>query len=149
MGRHIVASDQLTRWDVGKNGTAYNVCVRYQSWYMDLWLLKALMVFNWSFLYVFCHCFLLLHILPDPLTESSFSSNFFKHLHYKTVWARDLKCLENIHLPPCVTGHMSHVLRHNICIFCFVLFSGGASWWRVCYQWGLPRLVWQKCNKVI
>ena len=42
-----------------------------------------------------------------------------------------------------VTCHMSHV---TCCIFFFSSFlelSGEAYWWRVCYQWGLPRLVFK------
>ena len=60
-----------------------------------------------------------------------------------------------------VTCHMSHVTCHMSRVTChlspvgifflifrnffFVIFfgiSGGASWWRVCYQRGLPRLVY-------
>ena len=48
--------------------------------------------------------------------------------------------------------HMSHAMfqvshvRCHMSFFCFLLLfyfghSGGASPWRVCYQWGLPRLV--------
>ena len=46
----------------------------------------------------------------------------------------------------CVTRHMSRVTC-NAPLFSFLSFylifflqSGGASWWRVCYQQGLPRL---------
>ena len=42
---------------------------------------------------------------------------------------------------------MSHVLRHmSILIFLFIFYgqSGEAYWWRVSYQWGLPRLVYQQ-----
>ena len=68
----------------------------------------------------------------------------------------------------CVTCHVSCVMCHVSCVMClvsrvkchmsgftcqvshvtyFFLFSsffgrsGEAGWWRVCYQWGLPRLV--------
>ena len=50
----------------------------------------------------------------------------------------------------CVTYHcqMSHVMCHVSCVTChvsyiyfFLLQNGGASWWRVCYQRGRPRLV--------
>ena len=38
-------------------------------------------------------------------------------------------------------------MPHVTCIFLFIFYlqnilqNGGASRWRVCYQWGLPRLV--------
>ena len=50
-----------------------------------------------------------------------------------------------------VTCHLSHVMCHMSCVTChvscvmcnFLIFfffeqNGGASWWRVFYQWGLP-----------
>ena len=51
--------------------------------------------------------------------------------------------------PPChmshVTCHMSRTTCHMSLITCMYIFfwgqSGEASRWRVCYQWGLPRLV--------
>ena len=39
----------------------------------------------------------------------------------------------------CVTCHVSHVMRHVSHVK--KNNNGGASWWRVCYQRGLPRLV--------
>ena len=45
--------------------------------------------------------------------------------------------------PPCVTCSMSCVKCHILLSFLlFLLFICGASWWRVCYQWGLPHLVY-------
>ena len=48
----------------------------------------------------------------------------------------------------CVTFHVSHVTCHVSCVTCFLLLfflqSGEAYWWRVCYQQGLPRLVFLK-----
>ena len=49
----------------------------------------------------------------------------------------------------CVACHVSCVMCHLPCVPCFFCFflckkdfqSGGASRWRVCYQQGLPRLV--------
>ena len=46
----------------------------------------------------------------------------------------------------CVMCHLSCVTCHVSCVTCHpFLFkknqSGGASQWRVCYQWGLPRIV--------
>ena len=46
-----------------------------------------------------------------------------------------------------VTCPMSPVTCHMSCvtwIFFFIIFfwqNGDAYWWRVCYQWGLPRLI--------
>ena len=42
-----------------------------------------------------------------------------------------------------VTSHMSHVICHNF--FCFVFWQSGEAYrWRVCYQGGLPRLVYEE-----
>ena len=48
------------------------------------------------------------------------------------------------HISP-VTCHVSHLRCHMSHMFSsfFLLESGGVSWWRVCYQWGLPRLVFR------
>ena len=77
-------------------------------------------------------------------------------LHSKTVRARELKWLENVHLPPRVMCHMSTVVCHMSTVTCHVshtkkyqiiqiLFilrqSVTASRQRICYQRGLPRLV--------
>ena len=43
---------------------------------------------------------------------------------------------ENDHLPPCVTFYISHVMCHVSQVTCHM-----SSWWRVCYQHGLPRSV--------
>ena len=51
-----------------------------------------------------------------------------------------------------VRCHMYHVACHMSCVMChlslFLFFlpllfrqSGRTSWWRICYQWGLPHLV--------
>ena len=45
-----------------------------------------------------------------------------------------------------ITYHVTHITCHMACVTCHFIFffsgqSGGASWWRVCYQRGLPRLV--------
>ena len=47
--------------------------------------------------------------------------------------------LEKVHLPHLshVTCHMSHVTFHR-----FLLLSGKVIWLMVCYQRGLPRLVY-------
>ena len=43
--------------------------------------------------------------------------------------------------------HMSHVTCHMSRVICHMNFfggvgqSGGANWWRLCYERGLPRLV--------
>ena len=53
------------------------------------------------------------------------------------------------------TSHVSHFISNVTChvscvrwkvfflsvLFCFLLHICGASWWRVCYQWGRPHLV--------
>ena len=44
-----------------------------------------------------------------------------------------------------VTCHMSHVMFHKSSFFLLLFFvhSSEAYWWRVCFQWGLPRLVFE------
>ena len=58
--------------------------------------------------------------LIHSLTNSSFSSKYSRHLHSQTVWARDLEFWENVHLPWCVTCHISHVTGHMLCFTCCV-----------------------------
>ena len=41
----------------------------------------------------------------------------------------------------CITCHVSHVMCHMACVACHIFFYFEAYWWRVCYQQGLPRLV--------
>ena len=56
--------------------------------------------------------------LFDWLSNSSFSSKSLRHVHSQTVWARDVAFLENVHLPPCVTCHMSQVMCHMSHVIC-------------------------------
>ena len=91
--------------------------------------------------------------LSDPLVQ--ISSN---HCQSQAGRARELKFWENVHPTLCVMCHVSHVachnsllrvtchLSHDIFLFLFLIYkkiilrnigqSGGAGWWRVCYQWG-------------
>ena len=75
------------------------------------------------------------------LIGSSFSSESSRHCLSKTVRAGELKFWENVY-PPTMC-HMSRVTCHMSCVFFYFVFgqSGGASQWRVCYQRGLPSLV--------
>ena len=90
--------------------------------------------------------------LIDWLSDSSFSSKSSRHLYSKSyelgTWncSPPSKChishvMFHVSHVTChvsrVTYHMSHVKCH---IFLF-LQSGWACWWRVCYQRGVPRLV--------
>jgi hypothetical protein len=43
----------------------------------------------------------------------------------------------------CVTCHMSNIMCHMSRVTCHFFNSGEAYWWRVCYQRGLPRLVFR------
>ena len=61
-----------------------------------------------------------IHSFIHSLTNSSISSKSSGHLHSQTIWARDLKFRENVHLPPCVTCHMSRVTCHISCVTCHV-----------------------------
>ena len=82
-------------------------------------------------------------VLQSPLllihsySRWSFHSESSRHCLSQTIRAVELKFWENVHPPPCVTCHVSHVTCHVSC----VTQSVGASRWRVCYQRGLPRLV--------
>ena len=69
------------------------------------------------------------------VTESSFFSKTSKYHKSQTVRARDMNFWDNVHHPLFVMCHMSCVAYH------FFLQSGWTSSWRVCYRWGLPRLV--------
>ena len=87
------------------------------------------------------------------LSHSSFVDISSIPLQFQTIWARDLKFWENVHLPPCVKCHISRFkchMSHNKRRVSHVnlnfrikkkKLNGGANCWRVCYQWGLPRLV--------
>ena len=85
--------------------------------------------------------------LIDSFIRSPFSSRSSEHHYTQTVRARGLKFWQNVLPPPRVTCHVSGVMCHMSPIFffffCYLLFgqSDGASQWRVCYQPGLPHLV--------
>ena len=66
---------------------------------------------------------------------SAFSSKSSQHHKSQTVRARKLKCWENVHPPPCVTFQVSRVR-------CQVSGVTYHCRWRVCYQRGLRRVVW-------
>ena len=73
----------------------------------------------------------------SPLT-TCFVSHVTCHMSYVTCHMSHVTC----HMSH-VTWHMSHVMCHISILSLYLFFgqSGGASWWRVCYQLGLPRLV--------
>ena len=91
----------------------------------------------WLFYKHLCNLFIY------QLVESS------TNVHSQTVKARELKILEKVYFPLCVTHvrcQMSGVTSHESHVLChyFFFFLGqivGASHWRVCYQRGLPSLV--------
>ena len=75
------------------------------------------------------------------MSNSSFSFHSSKHHYFQAVRARELNCWENVHSPPHVRCHESHFtcqVSHVTCFFFLSFFgqSGGAIWWRVCYQRG-------------
>ena len=80
---------------------------------------------------------------PEELESWNFERIFIPH--YVSCVMLHMSCV-TCHLS-CVKCHVSPVTCPNIYIFffCFTLIffwqSGGASWWRVCYQQGLPRLI--------
>ena len=97
-----------------------------------------------------------------------FSSQSSQNHKSQTVRDRKLTFWENVHPPPCVICHVSHVMYqvsgvmcqvsgvtcHVSCVTCnvsrvtcqmsFFWQNGGACRGRVCYQWGLPRLFKKK-----
>ena len=106
--------------------------------------------------------------LINWVTESSFVKISSKHLHSQTFRDMDLTFWESVHLTQRVTCHMSCVMCHVSCVMChvscvmchmlhFYLFlniffycrqSGGSSRRRVCYQRGLPCLVYKDSPKI-
>ena len=88
-------------------------------------------------------------LLIHSLSHSSFVEISSEHLHSQTVRARELKFWEKVHLPPPELCHVKHATCHMSCVILFFLNlfvgqSGEARRWRVCYQRGLPRLVFVK-----
>ena len=78
---------------------------------------------------------------------------YSKQHNFHTVRNGELKIGGNVHHPTCVTCHVSHVRCQvsgvrcqvsGVFFFYFFLQSGGAIWFRVCYRWGLPRLVFSQ-----
>ena len=106
-------------------------------------------------------------VLQAPLSlihsfcRSAYSFKSSKYHTTQTVMVRELTFWENAHPHNMshVKCHVSHVMCHMSIVTChvshvmcnmaqlyiyfFPLFFwqiGEAFWWRVCYQWGLPRL---------
>ena len=95
---------------------------------------------------------------PPAIPAAAAWHNPSRHCPSKTVRARELKFWENVHPPPSVTYPVSYVRCHvsgvpcqvsgvrcwsvtNLFFLIFLLLFGQsceASWWRVCYQRGLP-----------
>ena len=75
----------------------------------------------------------------DLLSRWLFCSKSSRHCPSQT--AGELKFWENVHPPPCVTCHVSNA-RCQVSGVTFFWQSGWASGGRVCYQRGLPHLVW-------
>ena len=93
------------------------------------------------------------------MDRSSFSSKSSRYHKSKTIWARELKFLDNAYPPPHVRYQVSGVTCHVSRVRCnvsgftcqvyiyiyiniyFFLQSGGFNCWRVRYQWGLPHIV--------
>ena len=69
----------------------------------------------------------------------------FLQTQTQTVKAWELTFWENVHPPPLVKCPVSCVTCHVSCItfylYCFFLVKVVATYWRVCYQRGLPFLV--------
>ena len=60
--------------------------------------------------------------LIKTLTNSSFVKISSKHPHLETLRVRDLNFLENVHLPPSVMCHVSHVMCHMSGVACHIHF---------------------------
>ena len=50
--------------------------------------------------------------IPNKIVSFVHKKISKKHSHSQTVIVRDLNLKENVHSPPCVTCHMSHVTFH-------------------------------------
>ena len=76
--------------------------------------------------------------VTDPYVQIS-----SKYCLFQSVRAKEPNFGENVHPPLHVICHMSCFMCHMSCVTChfFVWQIGEASWWRVCYKRGLPRLV--------
>ena len=59
--------------------------------------------------------------LTDSLTDWWFVEISSRHLQSQTVWARDLNFWENVHLPPCVTCHVSYITCQVSHVICHIL----------------------------
>ena len=70
--------------------------------------------------------------------ESWFAKISSRQCPSQTERAGELKFWENVHPPPCVTCHISHVRCH---MSEFIFHNCGASRCRVCYQRNLTNLV--------
>ena len=91
----------------------------------------------------------------DSLSRSWFVEISSRYYLSQTKIAEELKFLDNVQPPPCVTCHLSHTLCQvlhvtghvsSVTFFYYLFFlffgqNGRASQKRICYQWGLPRLV--------
>ena len=66
---------------------------------------------------------------------------------FKNIRARDLKFWENYYHTLCVMCPVSHVRWHKSLVTChmshFFFTNGKVSLLRVCYYWGLPRLIFR------
>ena len=85
-------------------------------------------------------------LYPKPLDLGSW--NFERtvtslHLSHVTCHVSPVTC----HVSR-LTCHMSHVTFISIYIYFFCRQSGETSRWRVCFQWGLPRLVVMKKSRI-
>ena len=92
-----------------------------------------------------------LHSLPFSLwlfhllSRSWFGKISSLNLNSQIIGTKELKFWEKVDLLPLVTCQVSHVTCHMSHVACHMSFffwqSGEASQWRLCYHWGLPRLV--------
>ena len=104
----------------------------------------------------------LTHLLIHSFFKSSFSSQSSRHHKSQTIRARERKAYKKkspMSGVRCqVSGVRYHVSHFFLLIIIFFFFSpffgqsGEGIWWRVCYHWGLPCLVYVNikvyCEKI-
>ena len=114
----------------------YNLSLKFLSSF-EIWILSLFRFWVQSIFNRFGVAGAVLQSPPSLINSLSrwpFSFKPSKHHYTQTVRARELKFWENVHPP-------------TTCQLLFFFFlggggqSGGAIQLRVCYQWGLPRLV--------
>ena len=116
------------------------------KFYFGLWILNYQFLVFCSFVQTFKET-----VYPEPEELGSWNFERMFTLYHVSHVRCHMSCVMfhmsgvRCHVAH-VTCQVSHVMYQLFSSFFFLFWqSGGASWWRVCYQQGLPRLVFFKC----